>query len=298
MGTPAPLIDQLLSWRFLKTVIVSWFNDRCLSMGAAIAYYAAFSLAPLLLLVIAIAALAFGREAAQGAIVGQLGALIGPEGEAALAALIENASRSGSGGVIANIVGVGALLLAATGAVGEIQSSLNVIWKASPSGESTIRAFLRRKILSYAFVVVMGFLLMTSLVVSAALAAAGDHLAAFVPGLDVILQAVNFIVSLAVVTAIFATLYKILPDTPIAWRDVWLGAVVAGLLFTIGKILIGAYIGSSAIASTYGAAAALVIILLWVYYTSQILLFGAELAHGYAECRLAKNLPATAGHTK
>lgn len=291
METPAHLINQLLSWQFLKTVMGSWFNDRCLSMGAAIAYYAAFSLAPLLILVIAVAALAFGREAAQGAIVGQLGALIGPEGEAALAALIENASRPGSGGLVANIIGVGALLLAATGAVGEIQSSLNVIWKTSPAKESTVRVFLRRKVLSYSFVVVMGFLLMTSLVVSAALAAAGDHLAAYVPGLDVILQIVNFIVSLAVVTAIFATVYKILPDTPIAWRDVWLGAIVAGLLFTFGKILIGAYIGSSAIASTYGAAAALVIILLWVYYTSQILLFGAELAHGHAARRLMKNTP-------
>ena len=291
METPAPPINQLLSRQFLKAVIAGWVNDRCLSMGAAIAYYAAFSLAPLLILVIAIAALLFGREAAQGAIIGQLGALIGPEGEAALAALIENASRSGSGGLVANIIGVGALLLAATGAVGEIQSSLNVIWKGAPSRESTVRAFLRRKILSYSFVVVMGFLLMTSLVVSAALAAAGGHLAAYVPGLDVILKIVNFIVSLAVVTAIFATVYKILPDTPIAWRDVWLGAVVAGLLFTFGKILIGAYIGSSAIASTYGAAAALVIILLWVYYTSQILLFGAELAHEHAERRLTKNTP-------
>jgi membrane protein len=297
MGTPALPIGQALSWSFLKAVIASWFNDRCLSMGAAIAYYAAFSLAPLLLLVIAIAALVFGREAAQGAIVGQLGALIGPEGAAALEALIENASRSGSGW-LANIVGVGALLLAATGAVGEIQSSLNVIWKAAPSKESTLRAFLRRKLLSYSFVVVMGFLLMTSLVVSAALAAAGDHLAAYVPSLDVILQIVNFIVSLAVVTAIFATVYKILPDAPIAWRDVWLGAGAAGLLFTVGKILIGAYIGSSAIASTYGAAAALVIILLWVYYTSQILLFGAELAHEHAEGRPAKTSPDRAGNTQ
>jgi len=277
MGTQALPIGRLLSWPFLKAVIVGWMNDRCLSMGAAIAYYAAFSLAPLLILVIAIAAVVFGREAAQGAILGQLGALIGPEGAAALQAMIENASRSGSGW-LANVVGVGALLLAATGAVGEIQSSLNVIWKAEPSKESTVRAFLRRKLLSYSFVVVMGFLLLVSLVVSAALAAAGDHLAAYITGLDLILQTVNFLISLAVVTAIFATVYKLLPDRPVAWRDVWLGAAVAALLFTFGKALIGAYIGSSATASTYGAAAALVIILLWVYYTSQILLFGAELA--------------------
>jgi membrane protein len=283
------MIRQLLSWPFLKSVIVSWFNDRCLSMGAAIAYYAAFSLAPLLILVIAIAAVAFGREAAQGAIVGQLGALIGLEGAAALEAMIANAGRSGSGW-LANLVGVGALLLAATGAVGEIQSSLNVIWKAEPSKESTIQAFLRRKLLSYSFVVVMGFLLMVSLVLSAALAAAGDELAARVPGLDILLMAANFIVSLAVVTAIFATVYKLLPDTPIAWRDVWLGAGVAALLFSFGKFLIGAYIGSSAIASTYGAAAALVIILLWVYYTSQILLFGAELAHERAKRRKERGI--------
>ena len=277
MQDSALYMKRFFSWRFLKAVIAAWIDDRCLSMGAAIAYYAAFSLAPMLILVIAIAAVVFGREAAQGAIVGQLGTLIGAEGAAALEAMIANASRSGSGW-LANLIGVGALLLAAIGAVGEIQASLNVIWKAAPSKEGTVRAFLRRKLLSYAFVVVMGFLLMVSLVVSAALAAAGDHLAAAIGGFDIILKIVNFIVSLAVVTAIFATVYKILPARPVAWRDVWLGAAVAALLFTFGKILIGAYIGSSAIASTYGAAAALVIILLWVYYTSQILLFGAELA--------------------
>jgi membrane protein len=211
--------------------------------------------------------------------------LIGPEGTEARQALIENAAGSNSG-PLGSIIGIGALLLAATGAVGEIQSSLNVIWKVSPSKESTIRAFLRRKLLSYSFVVVMGFLLMMSLVVSAILVATSDALAAYLSGFDVFLRIVNFIVSLAVVTAIFATVYKILPDRKIAWRDVWLGAGIAAILFTLGKFLISAYIGNSAIASTYGAAAALVIILLWVYYTSQILLFGAELAREYSRRRL------------
>jgi membrane protein len=258
-------------------------------MGAAIAYYAAFSLAPLLLLVIGVAGLAFGREAAQGAIVAQLGGLIGPEGATALEAMIRSASKPGAS-AFASTIGIGALVLAATGAVGEMQSALNIIWKAPPRKESAIRTLLRRRLLTLSLIAVMGFLLMASLVISAAMAAWGDYLANLVSGLDLLLWIVNSVVSFGVITIIFAMVFKILPDVPIAWRDVWSGAIVTALLFTFGKFIIGAYIGSSSVTTTHGAAAALVIVLLWVYYTSQILLFGAEIAHAYAERRRSRGV--------
>jgi membrane protein len=286
------IMDLRLAWPSLRSAVTSWLDNRCPSMGAAIAYYAAFSLAPLLLLIIAVAGLAFGREAAQGAIVAQLSGLIGTEGAAALEAMIQSASKPGAS-AFASAVGIGALVLAATGAVGEIQSALNLIWKARPRKESALQTILRRRLLSLSLAVVMGFLLMISLVVSAALAAWSDYLAGLVSGFDLILWTVNIIVSFSVITALFAMVFKILPDVPIAWRDVWSGAIVTALLFTFGKFIIGAYIGNSSITSTHGAAAALVIVLLWVYYTSQILLFGAELAHAYTEHRDSRRVGRT-----
>jgi membrane protein len=278
-SVPMPSLRD--AWFLLKAAVAGWVADRCASMGAAIAYYAAFSLAPLLILVIAIAGLAFGREAAEGAILGQLQGLIGREGGAALEAMIAGAGDLDAS-ALAGLFGIGALILAATGAVTEIQSSLNVIWRAPPRAESTFWTIVRRRLLSISLVAVMGFLLMTSLVVSAALAAGSDYLGERISGLDVILRVVNFVVSTAVIAVLFGMIFKILPDVPVRWRDVWIGAVVTALLFSLGKSAIGAYVGSSAAASTYGAAAALVIILLWVYYTSQILLFGAELARACA----------------
>lgn len=282
-------MDLRLAWLSLRSAVPSWLNNRCPSMGAAIAYYAAFSLAPLLLLVIGVAGLAFGREAAQGAIVAQLGGLIGPEGATALEAMIRSASKPGAS-AFASTIGIGALVLAATGAVGEMQSALNIIWKAPPRKESAIRTLLRRRLLTLSLIAVMGFLLMASLVISAAMAAWGDYLANLVSGLDLLLWIVNSAVSFGVITIIFAMVFKILPDVPIAWRDVWSGAIVTALLFTFGKFIIGAYIGSSSVTTTHGAAAALVIVLLWVYYTSQILLFGAEIAHAYAERRRSRGV--------
>jgi membrane protein len=251
-------------------------------MGAAIAYYAVFSLAPLLILVIAVAAIVFGREAAQGAIIAQFNSLMGREGAGALQAMIESASKSGSG--IAAVIGIGTLILAASGTFGEIQASLNVIWNAkSPKEEGFIAALVRRRLLSLTLVTVIGFLLLVSLVVSAALAASGDFLAQAFPVLTPILQVANFVATFSVITALFAMMFKLLPDVDIGWRDVWLGAVVTAALFTVAKYLVGFYIGSSEVTSSYGAAGALVIILLWIYYSAQVMLFGAEITRAYVE---------------
>lgn len=269
-------------WRILKSATIAWLDDRCPSMGAAVAYYTAFSLVPLLILVIAIAALFFSREAAEGAILTEVGGLIGHNAAAALQAMIVNASETKSG-LMTAIIGIVALIYAATGAVGEIQSALNVIWKAPPLKEGAVVTLIRRRLLSLALIAVMGFLLITSLAISAVLTAWDDYLAAVFPMFDAILWIVNFLLSLVVLTVLFAMIYKILPDVPIAWRHVWIGAVITALLFTAGKFVIGTYIGTSNLAASYGAAGAFVVILLWVNYTAQILLFGAEITRARAE---------------
>ncbi|HET7595404.1 MAG TPA: YihY/virulence factor BrkB family protein [Burkholderiales bacterium] len=257
-------------------------NDRCLTMGAAIAYYTVFSLAPMLILVIATAGLAFGQEAARGAIVRQFAGLMGREGAAALQAMIESASNTGAG-IVATVIGVVTLLLAATGAFAEMQAALNVIWKAEPPKVNAVWGLIRQRLLSLSLILAIGFLSLVSLVISTALAAFGDYLTGALPGFEVILQALNFVVSFLVIAALFAMIFKLLPDATIAWRDVRFGALVTTLLFTVGKFLISLYIGSSSVASSYGAAGAFVIILLWIYYSAQIFLFGAEITRAYAE---------------
>ncbi|MGH6883413.1 YihY/virulence factor BrkB family protein [Hypericibacter sp.] len=269
-------------WRILKSAMLGWLDDRCPSMGAAIAYYTALSLVPLLILVIAIAALFFSREAAQGAILSEVSGLIGRTAATALQALIVSASEKGSGTLTA-IIGGGALIFATTGAVGEIQSALNIIWKAPPLKEGPIATLIRRRLLSLALIAVMGFLLATSLAISAVLAAWNDYIASAFPMFDAILWAVSFVFSLIVMTVLFAMVFRILPDVDIAWRDVWIGAMTTAFLFTIGKFAIGVYIGTSNFAASYGVAGAFVVILLWVNYTAQILLFGAEITRAQAE---------------
>jgi membrane protein len=269
-------------WRILKSATIAWHVDRCPSMGAAVAYYTAFSLVPLLILVIAIAALFYSREAAQGAIIAEVSGLIGRSAAVALQTLIVSASETRSG-VLTAIIGVVALIFAATGAVGEIQSALNVIWKAPPLKQGAIVTHIRRRLLSLALIAVMGFLLMTSLAVSAILAAWSTYLASVFPMFDALLWLLSFVLSLIVMTILFALVFKILPDVPIAWRDVWIGAMTTALLFTVGKFVIGVYIGTSNLAASYGAAGAFVVILLWVNYTAQILLFGAEITRAQAD---------------
>jgi membrane protein len=268
------------TWSILKETVVSFVEDDALSRGASIAFYTVTSIAPILLIVIAVAGLAFGREAAQNALIGELEALMGHEPASVLQGVIANASQKSSG-VWATAVGLITLLIGASGVFAEMQTALNTIWGANPSG-TTVAKLIRARAVSVGLVAALGFLLMVSLVVSAALTALGQQLSAVLPFGAVVLHIINIIVSLTFVTILLAAIYKVLPDTPIAWRDVILGAMVTAALFAVGKSLIGFYLGSSAIVSSYGAAGAVIVLLLWIYYSAQIFLLGAEFTKTYA----------------
>jgi membrane protein len=267
-------------WTIVKETIWNFIADRAMTRGAAIAYYTTFSLAPLLLIVIAIAGLVFGHDAVQGAIFGELRGLIGGQGAGLLEQLIKSASNPGSG-IVATVASVILLLLGATTVLAELQDALNVIWNAPPLKISGLWSWLRSRLLSLALIGAVAFLLMVSLAISAALTAFGGIIA----GADasVLLEALNFLVSFAVLTLLFALVYKILPDRHLPWRHVLVGAAVTALLFTIGKFAIGVYLGASNMASSYGAAAALIIVLIWVYYSAQIFLLGAEFTKAFAQ---------------
>jgi membrane protein len=267
-----------------KKTVYSWLGDRAPTMGAAIAYYTVFSLAPMLVMVIAVAGLAFGQKAAEGALFGELADLVGPESAGAVQAMLRSASSTGSG-IIATAVGIGTLIIAATAVFGELQSALNVIWKAPATASPGVWYLVKSRLLSLSIILVIGFLLLVSLVISAALAAFSDYLDRILPGFSVILRVVHLTLSFGFTTVFFAMMFKILPDTPVDWQDVWLGAAVTAGLFTVGKYLISLYIGSSNMASTYGAAGALIIVFVWVYYSAQILLLGAEFAKAYGDQR-------------
>ena len=255
-----------------------------MSLGAAIAFFTVFSLAPMLLMVIAVAGLAFGREAAQGAIVAELGGLLGNDSAATLEALIASASNVKSG-IIGTTVGAVTFLVLVSGAIIELQDDLNIIWKVQQPGSYGLVEFIRVRVLSFALVLGFGFLLLVSLIVDAGLSALGAYLEAEFSGATVILQILNSVVAFGTAVLLFAMIFKILPDVQLTWRDVATGSVVTGVLFTIGKFLIGWYLGSSNVASGYGAAASLITILLWIYYSSLILLFGAEFTKAYAQSR-------------
>ncbi|MEA2935067.1 MAG: rane protein, partial [Variibacter sp.] len=252
-------------WKLLKDTVLSFFEDEALSRGAAIAFYTVTSLAPVLLIVIAIAGLAFGQEAAQNAITAQLTGLMGKQTADILQTAIASAAGKSSG-IWATVIGVVTLLATASGMFGEMQSALNKIWKVKPKS-TTVSRLIRARAASLGLVAALGFLLIVSLVVSAALTAFGNFLNSILPFGSLILSILNFVVSLALMSVLFAAIYKVLPDRHIAWRDVIVGAVVTALLFSIGKSLIGWYLGSSAIASSYGAAGGLIVLLFWVYYS-------------------------------
>jgi membrane protein len=279
--------STLTAWFDLcRAAAAGWLADRAPSMGAAMAYYMVFSLAPMLILVIAIAGLVFGQAAAQGAIVEQLGDLMGVEGAAALQAMIVSAGRKRAG-IIATLVGIGALLIASTAVFVELQAALNVIWKVQRHSRGALFAAAREQLLSLSLILALGFLLLVSLVLSAALSAFGHYLDGVFPGLPLMLRILHLALSFGMMSVLFSMIFKMLPDAPVAWQDVWVGAMATALLFSVGKYLIGLYIGSSNIATTYGAAGALVIILVWIYYSAQILLFGAEFTKACADRRLA-----------
>jgi membrane protein len=265
----------------LKEAAADWSQDNAPRLGAALSYYTIFSLAPLLLISIGVAGLVFGQEAAQGRIVHQIDGLLGTDGARAVQDMLENARKPATG-TLATLAGFVTLLFGATGAFTELRSSLNTVWEVETPPTRGLFGMLKARFLSFTLVLGVGFLLLVSLVLSAALAAAGALFDGRLPGGDAVLEALNFVVSLAVVTLLFAMIYKLLPDTHVEWRDVWFGAGVTAALFTLGKFLIGLYLGRGSVGSAYGAAGSLVIILVWVYYAAQILFFGAELTQVYA----------------
>src|ERR1035437_9065955 len=268
------------SWKMFKDTILSFIDDEALSRGAAIAFYTVTSIAPVLLIVVAIAGLAFGHDAAQNAIITQLSGLMGQQTAEVIQAAIASAAGKSSG-ILANIIGVATLVATASGVFGEMQSSLNAIWKAK-SVATTVSRLIRARATSLGLVAALGFLLIVSLAVSAGLTAFGNYLDSIIPIGKLIFPILNFFVSLALLAALFAAIYKVLPDRRLEWRDVIIGAIVTSVLFTIGKSLIGWYLGSSAVASSYGAAGGLIVLLLWVYYSVQIFLLGAEFTKIFA----------------
>jgi membrane protein len=268
------------TWEMLKATVLSFIDDEALSRGAAIAFYTATSIAPVLLIVVAIAGLVFGQDAAQNSISSELGGLMGQQTAEVLQAAVASAANTSSG-LLATIIGLVTLIATASGVFGEMQAALNSIWKAKPR-DTTVSRLIRARVTSLGLVGALGFLLIVSLAVSAALTAFSNYLDTVLPSGKLVLPMLNFVVSLALLAVLFAAIYKVLPDRHLQWRDVVIGAVVTAVLFAIGKSLIGWYIGSSAVASSYGAAGGLIILLLWVYYSAQTFLLGAEFTKVYA----------------
>ncbi len=265
-----------------KNSVTAWVDDYAPSMGAAIAYYTLFSITPLLIIAIAVAGLVFGQEAARGEIIGQIQGLIGQEGASAVQGLLKNANEPAHS-MLAIAGSVITLIIGATTVFGELQSDLNRIWRVPVSDqESGLWHMLRTRLLSFGMVLGVGFLLLISLIISAAIAAFGKWLSSLFTGWQVVLQALELSISFAITTVLFALIYKFMPWATIAWRDVWIGAAVTACLFAVGKLLIGLYLGKASVASGFGAAGSLVILLLWVYFSAQIFLLGAEFTWVYA----------------
>ena len=272
--------------RLVRDIVVDaamgWFNDEAMSRGAAIAFYTIFSLVPCVILVTAVAGLFIGREVAQGAMVDEVAKMIGRDAATTLQTLVAGAEDT-EAGLIAGMLGVATILVGATTVFAELQASLNRIWKAEPPASSTITWLVKVRLRGLALIGAVGFILIVSLVVSAVLAAFGTWLTRHLPDVTALIWITNLTGSLVVFTVLFALVYRALPDTVIPWIDLWLGAAITAVLFTIGKSLIGLYLGTSGITSAYGAAGSFVLILIWVYYSATIFLFGAEITRAYSE---------------
>jgi membrane protein len=266
----------------LKETWTEWQEDKASRLAAALAYYTAFSIAPLVVIAIAIAALVYGEEAAQGQIATQLGALVGKEAAEAIESLVESSYRQSGEGIIATVISIGLLFFGASNIFTQLQDSLNTIWEVAPKPGRGIKGIIKDRILSFGMVLGIGFLLLVSLILSTVLAALGNYLGGMMPGLQFLWSILNFLLSFGVISLLFALMFKFLPDVKITWGDVRIGAVITALLFTIGKSLISLYLGNSGVGSTYGAAGSLVVLLLWVNFSAQILFFGAEFTQVYA----------------
>lgn len=267
-------------WELVKQTFAEWNEDKAPRLGAALAYYAIFSLAPLLVIVTGLVGL-FYRGDVVGHLQSQFASLIGTDAAQTLVETVSNASTPG-GSAIATMIGVVTLLLGASGVFGQLQDAMNTIWEVTPRPGRGVMGMVKDRFLSFTMVLGTGFLLLVSLMLSATLSAVGDYFVNALPGGAIFWQVVNFLVSFAVITLLFALIYRVVPDVEIAWSDVWIGAVVTALLFTVGKLLIGLYLGQSSVGSAYGAAGTLLVVLVWIYYSAQILFLGAEFTQVYA----------------
>lgn len=275
------LLQPTQVWTILKDTVTAWSHDKVPRHGAALAYYTVLSLVPLLVVIIAIVGLIFDPEVVQGYLLEQIGRLVGPQSADAIKEMIQRASEP-STGIVATVVAAGTLLFGASAVFAQLQDSLNSIWGVEPKEGRGLWGLIRDRFISVAALLGTGFLLLVSLALSAALAAFGNWFGGWLPAPEMVLHGVELLISLAVITGLFAMIFKVLPDAQVAWSQVWIGAALTAVLFTIGKFAIGLYLGKSDVGSAYGAAGSLVIVLIWVYYSAQILLFGAEFTQVYA----------------
>lgn len=268
--------------RLLKEAFQEWQEDKVSLLAAALAYYTVFSITPLLVIAIAIAGAVFGQDAAKGEILEQVNGLVGDQGAQAIEVALANADRPEISGV-ASIISVVVLLIGASGVFAQLQQALNTVWnvKTKPDNKG-IWEFIRKRLLSFGMVLAIGFLLLVSLIVSAALSGVGKLQINLLPGFTPLWQLLNFAVSFGFISLLFALIYYYLPDVKVRWKDVWIGAIITALLFTFGKFAIGLYLGRGSFGSAYGAAGSLIVFLAWVFYSAQILLFGAEFTQVYA----------------
>jgi membrane protein len=268
-----------------KLTYQGWKKDNASRLSAALAYYTIFSLAPLLVIVIAVAGLIWQREAVQSSVMNQVQGLVGAQGAEFVSGLLTSASNPAEG-IVATIIGIITLLFGALGVFNELHNSLNTIWgvreEKTEGFWNIVKKVIIDRFLSFTMILGIGFMLLVSLVISAGISATEEVVATVLPFHEFILQVINLVISIGVITVFFALIFKILPDADVAWKDVWTGAFVTALLFSLGKTLIGLYLGSSAIASSFGAAGSLVLLLVWIYYSAQILFFGAEFTQVYA----------------
>ncbi|MGB6170056.1 MAG: YihY/virulence factor BrkB family protein, partial [Geitlerinemataceae cyanobacterium] len=263
MATVRKLFNLRILWSLIKQSFKEWQEDKVSQLAAALAYYTVFSLTPLLVLAIAIAGAVFGEEAARGEIVGQIQGLVGKSGAEAIETALNNANKPEISN-IASVISIVVLLFGASGVFAQLQEALNAVWNVRAKPNSGVKGVIRKRFLSFSMVLAIGFLLLVSLVLSAALSALASFQANLLPGLDSLWQLVNFVLSFGLITLLFALIYKYLPDVKIAWGDVWVGATITALLFSFGKYILGLYLGQGSFGSAYGAAGSLVILLAWV----------------------------------
>jgi membrane protein len=272
------------AWQVLKQAASDWVEDKATQQGASLAFYSMLSLAPLIMISLAVASLFFDTKMVDHHFFGQIEAMVGREGAEAIHGILTNAKQPTTGSLAASL-GIVTLLFGASGVFGQLQEAMNTIWDVKPKPNAGIWGVIRSRFLSFTMVLGTAFLLLVSLLLSTVIGALTQHAGTLWPQTEAFIHLANEVTTFLVMTLLFAMMFKLLPDTPVAWRDVWVGAVLTAVLFTLGKLLIGLYLGKSAIGSAYGAAGSLVVLLVWIYYSAQVLIFGGELAHVLAKRR-------------